>query len=333
LPNIKAPGAWDIERGSRDIKIAVLDSGFDNGHPDLSSYIGCCRVVGQKDFVNNDNNASDDHGHGTATTGVAAATTNNSRGVAGVCPNCSLLIAKVLDKNIKLPSYDTLAAGVDWAVGQRANVINMSLKMAAPNPAVETAIHRAWTQGAVVVAATGNEGTDNVAVYPAAYPDVIAVAATGGGNPFTTLNRDSRAIYPSISGNYCYRYSISPDGIRYCGRRVGASNAGYWVDVAAPGKDNYTTTWCGYKCTSYANAYGYWFGTSFAAPHVSGLAGLIFSKGGHEGHPVRWSPTDVRKRIESTVRDLGTPGKDPVYGHGVINAQAAVRCLPSQTTC
>jgi thermitase len=341
LPNIKAPGAWDIERGSRDIKIAMLDSGLDLGHPDLSSYTSStARVVGQKDFVNKDSDASDDQGHGTLTTGIAAATTNNSRGVAGVCPNCSLLIAKVLDANNRAQDANVVA-GVDWAIGQRANVINMSFGLGGKDPALETAIHRAWTQGAVVVAAAGNGGSNTATVYPAAYPDVIAVAATGGGNPFTKPDRDTRAIYPSMSGNYCYRYSTSPDGLRYCSKRVGASNAGDWVDVAAPGKDIYTTTWCDsryvpgkpIKCSSYANAYDYAFGTSMAAPHVSGLAGLIFSKGGHEGHPARWSPAEVRSRIESTARDLGTPGKDPIYGYGVINAQAAVggaRCPQPQ---
>jgi subtilisin family serine protease len=74
LPNIKAPGAWDIERGSRDIRIAMLDNGLDKSHPAIYDR---GKVVGQKDFVNNDNDASDDQGHGTLTTGIAAANTNN----------------------------------------------------------------------------------------------------------------------------------------------------------------------------------------------------------------------------------------------------------------
>jgi thermitase len=340
LPNIKASGAWDIERGSRDIKIAMLDSGLDFRHPDLPSYPVSRGVVGQKDFVNNDSDASDDLGHGTVMTSVAAATTNNTRGVAGVCPNCSLLIAKVLDANSKVQASNAIA-GVDWAIGQRANVINMSFRFTSSPTGLQEVIHKAWTQGAVVVSTAGNEGTDNIEVYPGSYPDVIGVAATGGGDPFSKPDRDSRAVYPWAPGNFCYQYSKGPNGIRYCSRRVGASNAGDWVDVAAPGKDIYTATWCKpyvpgqpQPICSYANAYdGGGWGTSVAAPHVSGLAGLIFSKGGHEGHPAHWSPAEVRSRIESTARGIGVPGKDPVFGYGVINAQAAVggaRCPVGQ---
>jgi subtilisin family serine protease len=342
LPNIKAPGAWDIERGSRDIKIAILDSGIDNSHPDIYD---TRKVVGQKDFVNNDDLASDDQGHGTLVAGIAAANTNNSRGVAGVCPNCSLLIAKVLNAANRAQDANVIA-GVNWAVSQRANVINMSFGLGGEDPVLEAAIHRAWTQGAVVVAAAGNQGSNTRTEYPAAYPEVIAVAATGGGA--ISLHpgyRDARAIYPSRPGEYCYRPSSNPSG-PICSQRVEASNAGDWVDVAAPGKDISTTTWCDsryvpgkpIKCNSYENAYtDKAFGTSMAAPHVSALAGLIFSKGGHEGHPARWSPAEVRSRIETTARDIGTPGKDPVFGHGVINAQAAVggaRCPePKPTIC
>jgi subtilisin family serine protease len=331
LPNIKAPGAWDIERGSRDIKIAILDSGIDNSHPDIYD---TRKVAGQKDFVNNDNDASDDQGHGTIVAGIVAANTNNARGVAGVCPNCSLLIGKVLDMGNKAQDANVIA-GVNWAVGQRAKVINLSLALGGQDPVLQAAIHRAWTQGAVVVAATGNDGSDTKTVYPAAYPDVIAVAATGGGAVSVSPTfRDSRAIYKWEPGDYCYLRT--PQGT--CSKSVAASNAGDWVDVAAPGKDIYTPVRCTGvpSCGEYTYRNDAW-GTSMAAPHVSGVAGLIFSKGGHEGHPANWSPAEVRSRIESTARDLGKPGKDPVYGHGAINAQSAVggaRCPePKPTIC
>lgn len=331
LPNIKAPGAWDIERGSRDIKIAILDSGIDNSHPDIYD---TRKVAGQKDFVNNDNDASDDQGHGTIVAGIVAANTNNARGVAGVCPNCSLLIGKVLDMANKAQDANVIA-GVNWAVGQRAKVINLSLALGGQDPVLQAAIHRAWTQGAVVVAAAGNDGSDTKTVYPAAYPDVIAVAATGGGAVSVSPTfRDSRAIYKWEPGDYCYLRT--PQGT--CSKSVAASNAGDWVDVAAPGKDIYTPVRCTGvpSCGEYIYRNDAW-GTSMAAPHVSGVAGLIFSKGGHEGHPANWSPAEVRSKIESTARDLGKPGKDPVYGHGAINAQAAVggaRCpQPKPTIC
>ncbi len=288
---INAPGAWDITRGSTSVKVAVLDSGIDWDTPDLRG-----KVVGDYDFVNDDDDALADHPHGTHVAGTVAAWTNNNDGVAGTCPNCSLLIAKVLDQNNK-GSYSDFIAGINWASTNGAKVINMSLGGTSPSTAMEQAIDNAWNKGAVLVAAAGNDGNNGTDFFPAAYANVIAVGATDSS--------DARATWDDPNTT----------------DRVEGSNAGNWVDVAAPGKGIHSTTggfWWHWS-QSYKGTYESWNGTSMATPHVSGLAGLIFSKGGFSVNN-----TQVRSRIESTAKDLGTTGRDDVFGHGRINAQAAL---------
>jgi len=297
-PKINAPGAWNTTRGSTSVKVAVIDSGIDPNHPDLQG-----KVVGQKDFVDNDDNASADHPHGTHVAGTIAANTNNNTGVAGTCPNCSLLIAKVLDQNNE--GYDSdLIEGISWASANGANVINMSLGGYPSSTALQQAIDNAWNKGAVLVASSGNDGTSGPESYPAAYPNVIAVGATN--------SYDSRAVFEWRSGSHPWF-----DGWTW--KFVGASNAGDWVDVAAPGKGIYSTTdsYYSWRTWKYVGRYESWDGTSMAAPHVSGLAGLLVSKGFVNN-------AQVRSRIESTTKDLGTTGKDSVFGYGLINAQAAL---------
>ena len=285
-PKIKAPEAWDITQGSSTVKVAILDSGIDNNHTDLKG-----KVVAQKDLVNGDADASDDHGHGTHVAGTVAASTNNSTGVAGTCSNCSLQIVKVLDQNNQ--GWDsTLIAAINWSANSGVQVINMSLGGYPHSSGLETATNYAWNKGAVLVGASGNNGTSSAEFYPAAYDNVIAVAATD--------KDDTRASF---------------------------SNAGDWVDVAAPGVDIYSTLpseWVevqdffGVKHWKLRPRYGYFSGTSMATPHVAGLAALIRSN--NEG----LYNEGVRDRIEATTSDLGTSGKDSVFGHGRIDAYAAL---------
>jgi len=303
-PKINAPQAWDVNRGSPSVKIAILDSGIDYYHPDLKG-----KVASQVDFVHGDGDAYDDvagTGHGTLVAGIAAANTNNGQYGAGTCPNCSLLIAKVLDKDNKAVDANVVN-GLDWAASNEAKVINMSLAMGGYSAALEKAVNNAWGKGAVVVAAAGNAGSNTTTVYPAAYPNVIAVAATD--------SNDKRAYYEWLPGDY-----FGPPG-----KYMAASNAGDWVDVAAPGKDVWTAG------SAWVSTCGCWMaksplvqshGTSVAAPHVSGLAGLLFGKGSV-------SNAQVRKKIEDTTKDLGKAGKDPEFGFGRIDAAAALATAPT----
>jgi subtilisin family serine protease len=190
---ISAPGAWDLTRGSQTTVVAVLDSGIDAGHPDLA---GSTRPG--YDFVNGDADPADDNGHGTETAGVISARGNNSTGVAGICWTCSILPVKVTD-GVGEGTTAALASGIVWAADHGARVINMSLGGPGTTQTLAAAVRYAAGRGVVLVASAGNEGT-TTPMYPAAYPEVIGVAAS----------TPSKTLYPF-------------------------SNRGAWVRLAAPG--------------------------------------------------------------------------------------------------
>jgi len=196
--------AWDRARGS-GVRIAIVDSGASVRHEDLRQ-----KIALQRDLINNDGTVEDPFEHGTHVAGIAAADTDNRKGVAGGCPDCNLLIAKVLDGNGEGTATD-VAQGIIWSADRGARVINVSLGDRHDVHAVRDAVDYATRKGAVVVAAAGNKDTSRLE-YPAAYPDVIAVAAT---------NRDDR--------------------------RAWFSNYGDWVDVAAPGVGILSTVPGGYS--------------------------------------------------------------------------------------
>jgi thermitase len=172
-------------------KVAVVDTGIAADHPDLEG-----KIFAQKDVVDNDDVAEDIHGHGTHVAGTVAAATNNGEGMAAVCPSCRLLIAKAGDD----PFFDAdIVQGIYWSVDNRAKVINLSLGFPGNSRILEHAVDYAWQRGVVVVAAAGNENTDEP-FYPAAYDKVISVAATNQND-----------------------------------RKASFSNFGTTIDVAAPG--------------------------------------------------------------------------------------------------
>ena len=282
FPKINAPHAWHTTQGSAGIRVAILDTGINMTHEDLTG-----KVVAQWNFVGNNADATDDRGHGTHVAGTVAAHTNNKDasgkyvGVAGTCPNCSLINAKVLNAN-NLGDDARYVSAVNWSVGKSANVINMSFAERAWSSALETAVNNARDKGVVVVASAGNKGTD---IYPAAYESVIAVAATD--------RNDARATFDDPKTTDV----------------VEKSNTGAYVDVAAPGTGILSAIPSGYSSYS---------GTSMAAPHVSGLAGLILSQNRS------LSPTQVRNQIEYTAKDLLPAGKDNEFGHGRIDARYAL---------
>jgi len=190
-------GAWADARGT-GAKVAIVDSGIDKNHPDIG------KISGQRDFVEGDAVANDPYGHGTHVAGIVAALTNNGKGVAGGCPACKLLVARVLDGGGDTTATK-LVRGIDWSVANGADVINLSL--AGPdNDTLDRAVGDARTKGAVVVAAAGNEYGATTKRYPAAYQEAIAISATN--------EKDTLARF---------------------------SSRGNWVDLAAPGTNILST--------------------------------------------------------------------------------------------
>ncbi|MBX3054347.1 MAG: S8 family serine peptidase [Caldilineaceae bacterium] len=237
------------------------------------------RVLPGYDFINDDTDPHDDYGHGTHVAGIAAAGANNNIGMLGVCPRCSIIPVKVLD-NHNQGSWASVAAGILFSVDAGANVINLSLGGTSISQAVEDAIQYAVEHNVLVVAAAGN-GRSDTPFYPAALDGVVGVAAT--------RNDDTR-------------WSLS--------------NYGSFVEVSAPGYAVYSTY---NDLNNTYHGYNYMSGTSMAAPHVAGLAGLIFSQ-----NP-KVTVAQVRARLQSTAVDLGDPGRDDYFGYGRINVFASLQ--------
>ncbi len=170
MTKIQAPQAWDTASGAASIRIAVLDTGIDQNHPDLLG-----KIVLNKNFTKS-RTVDDNYGHGTHVAGIAAAATNNATGVAGVGYNSSLLNGKVLGDNGS-GSTSWVASGITWAADNGAAVINLSLGSTSGSTTLSDAVNYASGKGVVVVAAAGNSNSSAL-FYPAAYASVIAVAAT-----------------------------------------------------------------------------------------------------------------------------------------------------------
>ncbi|MGD8190297.1 S8 family peptidase [Brevibacillus ginsengisoli] len=183
LKQIKADQAWDV-RTSSSVIIAVLDSGVNVNHPDLKDNLlpGINLDPDSRSYMDN-------NGHGTMTTGILAAKGNNGIGVSGVLWDAKVLPIKVLDRN-GTTVVNILAQGIRVAVDHKAKVILMSVSNLTPSKALEDAVNYAESRGVVLVAASGNEGSQ--VAYPGAYPTVISVGA---------VNEKNIPIYQSNYGN------------------------------------------------------------------------------------------------------------------------------------
>lgn len=233
MSKVQGPEAWDISHGSVSANIAILDTGIDKDHEDLAA-----KVVARKNFTTA---VSDDdlYGHGTHVAGIAAAQTNNIKGVAGLGYEASLMSVKVLDDNGS-GYYSWIVNGINWAADNGAKVINLSLGGSSGSTTLKNAIDYAWSKGVVLACAVGNSGNSSP-TYPAYYTNCLATAATD--------SHDQKASWSSY---------------------------GRWVDVAAPGVNIYSTfPNHPYKINKSLN-YDYGSGTSMSTPHVAGLAGLLF---------------------------------------------------------
>ncbi len=265
LPQIAAVEGWQYSKGSPDTIIAILDTGIVEYHEDVN-------VAHHANFT--DVGLYDVHGHGTHVAGIAAATTNNGLGIAGVDWHSSIMSVKVLDDD-GVGTWSWISEGIVYAADSGADVINLSLGGYRTSEAMEKACDYAYENGVVVVAAAGNLSW--WVAYPAAYDSVVAVGALNAD--------DSRADFSGIGSE---------------------------LELMAPGVHIWST---------YPGAYKQLSGTSMAAPHVAGLAGLIVSM-------TDTTPEQARAMMIQGADDLGTPGHNDEYGHGRINIYNTLKPAP-----
>lgn len=317
IGKIAAPAAWDTARGA-GVVVAVIDTGLDTAHPDLTANVwsnpgeipgneadddgnGYVDDVLGWNFYSDSADITDDHGHGTHVAGTVAATGNNTLGVIGVAFEAQVMGIKGLSAGGGGFSSD-LADAILYATENGAQVINASWGGSGESQILEDAVRFAHDAGVVVVASAGNSNIDiaDGPFFPAAYRETIAVAA------FDHL--DQKASF---------------------------SNFGAKIDVAAPGGGDSGTGFepdrsilsllaAGAGSTMTGNGrlivddYLRQAGTSMAAPHVAGGAAVILSL-----HP-EYTPVQVRQALRAGADDIDPPGFDPVAGYGRINLERAV---------
>jgi serine protease len=310
---IRAPQAWGNVAasgapGASGVVVAVLDTGVaypgsrsGPGSPDLRR----TRFVPGHDFVDGDDDPFDENGHGTHVASTIAEQTDNSMGLAGLAYGAALMPVRVLDRRGGGDAL-TIARGIRFAARHGAQVINLSLNFEASVteaeiPTLLSAVADARRQGALVVAGAGNNG-EPAATFPARDPSVVAVGATTEHGCLADYSNYGDGIDVVAPGG---GDDANVSGDPHCRHaRSGAPISQMTVRPRMPG---------GYAITG-------WIGTSMAAPHVSATAALVIAGGVLGPDP---SPDAVRRRLESTARDLGVPGYDHLYGWGLIDAAAA----------
>jgi subtilisin family serine protease len=311
--DIDAPEAWEMETGSPDVVIAIIDTGVDYMHPDLEANIwnnddeipdngidddnnGYIDDIRGWNFLADDNDPKDYYGHGTMCAGIAAAVTNNKIGVAGICHNCKIMpiIGGIFD-------LVNVVKSIRYAANNGADIISMSFGIKRWSFLVKNTIDYAFNKGVFLCAAAGNSNR-NVKGFPAGFDNVVAVAATNQNDERCTSD-DWR---PGMGSNY-----------------------GDWVDIAAPGSHIFTTfptyhvfmndfdmaPWPNIK-----QNYSYGGGTSSSSPVVAGVAALLLSK------DPSLTPDELKALLCGNVDQYNSK---EFIGTGRVNAQKALAALES----
>lgn len=289
LDLINVQDAWRYTHGDPRVVVALIDTGVDFDHPELADHI---HPDGRTFYLQGP--PRDENGHGTLAAGIIAAAANNGLGTAGIAGNVQILPIKVSPGSRAARTLDgadaQLAADYDFQdpihyaaspERQGTRVININFASSLDDRFERQAIADATNSGVLVVASAGNTG-QNQALFPAAYDCVLGVGA---------VDRNAQ--------------------------RASFSTYGLGVDIVAPGVAIYgpdVSGQKGYSQGDYASASG----TSFAAPHASGVAALLFS-----ARP-DLSAWDVQEILTRSAKDLGKPGFDPEYGYGLLDAGAAL---------
>jgi subtilisin family serine protease len=322
-----ADQAWAAGHlGARDVVVAILDTGIDYLHPDLSGLVDVDRST---TFSPEDDAViaerfpgrlpiSDLHYHGTA---VASMIGSNGTTLAGVNQNITLIAVKIWNRSLLGP-ISRLLAGIVYAADQGADVINVSggyVIDKSENPglvaAVERAVQYAFRKGTLLVAGAGNEADDHdhngdMVRLPCQAANVICVHATGPTGAASVNgpweNVDASAPYSGFGRSAVDVAAPGGDGEVGQFRRV-------WVLCTTTPRETTTAPACRAR-----QAIAQPSGTSFAVPHVTGLAALLVAQLGHG------KPALIRARILQSADDLGEPGHDPYYGQGRINIARAL---------
>ncbi len=318
-PLIAMPDAWEITTGRSEVVVAVIDTGILANHPDLAG-----QLVDGYDFVSNIESAMDGDGidsdpqdpgsslggssssfHGTHVTGIIAARGNNQIGVAGTAYGSRVMPLRALSANGEGTSYD-IDQAVRYAAGlpndsgtvpqRRADVINLSLGGAPFTQATQALYDAVQATGVVVVAAAGNEAS-SAPFFPASYDGVISVSAVDGQRrlaPYSNTGPDIDVSAPGGDSSIDFNGDGYPDGVLSTDGSISDNGIDY--------------------------VYTFLSGTSMAAPHVAGVVALMKSV-----NP-ELTPSDIDALLASgaLTDDLGTPGRDDLFGHGIINAQRSV---------
>ncbi|MBN8702965.1 MAG: S8 family serine peptidase [Bacteroidetes bacterium] len=303
LAKINASGAWNLNKGSTSVVVAVIDDAIQINHADLASSIWVNSLDNNTNGVDNDNNGyiDDKNGfdvadndndpsptsaqffHGTQVAGAAAATTDNAKGVASIGFKIKIMPIKASNvANAITHGYE----GILYAAINKANVICLAWGSPVATVTGQSIIDFAYSKGCVIVAAAGNDNT-NAMYYPAAYNNVIAVASTNNGDVKSSF-----------------------------------SNFGNWIDVSAPGDNIFTTTYTMVANSGYSTASG----TSISAGIVSGLCGLMLS----------YKPAVTQQDIENCLKNnadqsiyslAGNTAYAGLLGSGRIESSSALSCL------
>jgi serine protease len=306
---IDAERTWAIQKGDSSVAVAVLDTGiaYENFGPfrKAPDFGGTVFLTGFN-VIDGSSHANDDNFHGTHVASTIAEATDNSVGVAGLAFGSALMPVKVLDSE-GLGSFFDVAEGVDFAANFTQNgvkpvkVINLSLGGESPSATLERAIDRAVELGIVVVAAAGNEGGGSIS-FPASMSSVIAVGGVDARKrraPYSNFGPELDVVAPGGDVDRDDDDDGRPDGVL---QQTFDPDTAFFLGRY----DDF--------------AYFFVMGTSQATPHVSALAALLYRQGITD-------PAAIRAAIEQTAEDLGSPGRDNDFGHGLIRPSAALTGL------